>query len=261
MQRPSTTFVSQGWESSTDIFTAAEVQRARHVVNNRFDLGLGIIHQGAEVQPAAAHLMPELSWLFAHPHLVSVAKAALETDDLLFTGHSDVHRGFTPGWHKDSGSTVSGDPVRSYFPESINTELFTRPTDIAKIGVYLQDSTEENCLRVVNGSHMSSSLDPQGYTSCTVPAGGALAFDVRITHSGAPTIGAKRKQRLSAFISFGRRDEVARWFGMTNMRRQLTQLDVSVEPRVPDQLRSALEAQNVVVFQGGDVVSGAGASR
>ncbi|MFI0773248.1 hypothetical protein [Streptomyces sp. NPDC021212] len=51
------------------------------------------------MQPTAAHRIPGFSWLYAHPQVVKVARAALGPSDLTFTGHSDAHQGFTPGWH------------------------------------------------------------------------------------------------------------------------------------------------------------------
>ncbi|MEU5083490.1 MULTISPECIES: hypothetical protein [Streptomyces] len=117
----------------------------------------------AKMQPGAAHFAPGLAWLYAHPQAIEVARAALGTRDITFTGHSDAHQGFTLGGHKDSGSEALGDPLCVTHAGA----MAPRP-----------DSPEPDALR----------------------------------------------ERISAFVIFGRGGERARLFSQANMRRQRRQL-------------------------------------
>ncbi|GGS09948.1 hypothetical protein GCM10010236_75540 [Streptomyces eurythermus] len=65
------------------------------------------------------------------------------------------------------------------------------------------------------------------------PAGDLVVFDVRIPHAGAmtprpdsPELDALR-ERVSAFVAFGRGGERTRMFSQGNMRRQRRQLGLS----------------------------------
>ncbi|WDV50198.1 phytanoyl-CoA dioxygenase family protein [Streptomyces coeruleorubidus] len=250
---------TEGWAIAKNRLDADEIHNARTLIAAHFQAGKGVLLNGARVQPAAAHFVPGLAWLYAHPQVVEVARAALGTRDITFTGHSDAHQGFTLGWHKDSGSDALGDPLCGYFGESPDA-LFQGPPDVVKVGIYLQESTSLNCLRVDPGSHLRPHLQPVRPTEVLMEAGDLVVFDVRITHAGAmapypdsPELDALR-ERISAFVTFGRGGERTRKFSQANMRRQRRQLGLSEEEAVMavDGGHAALLAsQDVIVWEEG----------
>jgi ectoine hydroxylase-related dioxygenase (phytanoyl-CoA dioxygenase family) len=228
----------EGWAIAPKHLGVDAIHSARTLISAHFGAGEGVLLNGAKVQPAAAHFVPALAWLYAHPRVIELARAALGTQDVVFTGHSDAHQGFTLGWHKDSGSEALGDPLCGYFGDAESTEsLFCGPPDVVKIGIYLQESTSVNCLRVDPGSHLRPSLDPQQPTEALMQSGDLVVFDVRITHAGAvsPPSNASQfgntslRDRLSAFVTFGR-DTPRTWtFAEANMARQRQQLGLTEE--------------------------------
>ncbi|UIX35487.1 phytanoyl-CoA dioxygenase family protein [Streptomyces sp. GQFP] len=229
-----TRVTTEGWAIAKNCLDADEIHNARTLIAAHFQAGKGLLLDGAKVQPAAAHLVPGLAWLYAHPQIVEVARAALGTRDITFTGHSDAHQGFTLGWHKDSGSEALGDPLCGYFGGS-SAALFQGVPEVVKLGIYLQESTSSNCLRVDPGSHLRPHLQPVRPTEVLMEAGDIVVFDVRITHAGAmvpypdsPELHALR-ERISAFVTFGRSSERTRYFSQANMVRQRRQLGLPEE--------------------------------
>ncbi|OKI02141.1 hypothetical protein A6A06_13750 [Streptomyces sp. CB02923] len=223
---------SEGWAIAENRLGTDEIHTARTLITAHFREGRGVAMDGAKVQPAAAHLVPGLSWLYAHPQVIETARAALGARDITFTGHSDAHQGFTPGWHKDSGSESLDDPLCGYFEESPEALFQGRP-DVVKVGIYLQESTSVNCLRVDPGSHLRPHLQPVRPTEVLMKAGDLVAFDVRITHAGAvvpdpdsPELEVLR-ERISAFVTFGRSGRRTTRFARANMARQKRQVGLS----------------------------------
>ena len=245
---------SNGFAISRERLDPGEVHSARALITTHFQAGKGVVMEGAVVQPAAAHLVPGLAWLYVHPQVIDLAQSALGTSDIVFTGHSDAHQGFTLGWHKDSGSTATGNELSGYFNEPAET-LFRGAPEVVKVGIYLQDSTEQNCLRVDPGSHLRPSLSAASSREVLMQAGDLVVFDVRITHAGAkqpapdsPAMKALR-DRVSAFVSFGKPGRRTEEFSRTNMERQRRQLGLSVGQSVPaDAGHSALLASRGVAM-------------
>ena len=183
---------SDGWAIARHQLEEHEILSARTLIAAHFHVGHGVQLAGARVQPAAAHFVPGLAWLYAHPRVIELARTALGTHDIIFTGHSDAHHGFTQGWHKDSGSTALGDPLAGYFSEP-TTSLFNRPPEVVKIGIYLQESTDLNCLRVDPGSHLRPDLQPLRPARVLMDAGDLVVFDSRLPHgNGANVAGSPR---------------------------------------------------------------------
>lgn len=253
---------AEGWAIARNRLDADEIHNARTLIAAHFQAGQGVLLGGARVQPAAAHRVPGLAWLYAHPQVVGLARAALRAaPDVTFTGHSDAHQGFTLGWHKDSGSEALKDPLCGYFGESPET-LFLGPPDVVKVGIYLQESTSANCLRVDPGSHLRPLLKPVQPTEVLMEPGDLVVFDVRITHAGAtapptdspadsPEPGALR-ERISAFVSFGRNTRRTGSFARANMSRQKRQIGLAEEaPMAMDRGHEALlVSQGVHVWEG-----------
>jgi ectoine hydroxylase-related dioxygenase (phytanoyl-CoA dioxygenase family) len=251
---------AEGWAIAKNRLDADEVHNARTLIAAHFRAGKGVLLDGARVQPAVAHVVPGLSWLYAHPQVIEVARAALGTRDITFTGHSDAHQGFTLGWHKDSGSQALGDPLCGYFGESPEA-IFQGPPEVVKVGIYLQESTSVNCLRVDPGSHLRPHLEPVLPTEVLMEAGDLVVFDVRITHAGAmapspdspdsPESDALR-ERISAFVTFGRGGDRTKKFAQANMRRQRQQLGLSAEAAMTMDAGHAalLASQDVLGWEG-----------
>jgi hypothetical protein len=58
---------TEGWAIAKSRLDADEIHTARTLIAAHFQAGKGLLLNGAKVQPAAAHFIPGLSWLYAHP--------------------------------------------------------------------------------------------------------------------------------------------------------------------------------------------------
>ena len=218
--------------------------------------------------PGASHIIPEFKELIVSPKLINALKKVCD-GDLAYTSHSDLHNGLASGWHKDDGGGGYFGQLTDYFE---NNEV-----QVYKVGLYLQDCTENGGLSVRKGSHKQlhdihhDSLltsnrcdDDQVYIPSRV--GDAVIFDVRITHKGwYPEISFARKfftkilkrvgfkipikvpfQKKSVFFSYGANNKYTKEFALKNMERQVKQngYDISV---MPPTLRSTLE-QNIIKY-------------
>jgi len=147
---------------------AAQVREHLRVKGSRYNLG--------KTQPNAAVAIPELAFLFAHQNIVRLFRWILGDDNVVFTGHCDVHMNMLSGWHKDSGETAGGYFRGDYF-RAVECRVF-------KIGIYLQDSEARSALLIRQGSHHDPGLCGGGKVALDTRRGDVVVFDVRITHAG-----------------------------------------------------------------------------
>jgi hypothetical protein len=249
------------------LLSPEEITQARKEVRGRLAAGGEPIQLG-RTQPNAAILAPEIGWIISHPKIVQLFKAVLD-DDMVFTGHCDIHMNMLSGWHKDSGEHIGGYFKGDYFSAD-DCRVF-------KAAVYLQDATTGDGLTVALGSHRHA-----GHKGNVVwvpsKAGDVVLFDVRISHTGqlpdtientikaASRIGGQRKDRhdpawatlakqtywkvigrrdrLSVFFTFGAANNFTREFAEANMMRQNEQTGQK-SVVVPAALNAALRAQGV----------------
>lgn len=244
-----------------------EVMTARGQVRDRLTTQGERIQLG-KTQPNAALLVPEIGWLVGHPSIVAVFRALLD-ENIWFTGHCDIHMNMLSGWHKDSGESVGG-----YF----KGDYFAAPDcQVYKAAVYLQDATPRDGLTVRLGSHRHSS---HAGLEQHVPnkAGDVVFFDVRLSHVGQlpdsiekaikamvrpvrKTNGIEpgwagmikdaywkvigRRDRLSVFFTYGKRNTFTVDFSRSNMRRQQAQNSSADDAILPVPLTTALGASGV----------------
>jgi hypothetical protein len=252
-----------------DLLRPAEVESLRTILDGYFRDG-GLRFGLGQVQPNAASYVKGLEQVFANPRVVAAFEAILGKDEVVFTGHCDIHRNMLSGWHKDSGKNggyfrgdcFSADDCRVY-----------------KIGLYLQDQMDGNGLTVRPGSHRT----PSATTGAPVPvasrAGDAIIFDVRLSHCGqkpdfverllkGANLLAKggrrarpdnrwisnlealywrltgRGDRLSIFFTFGAPNAHTREFSVANMDRQNVQTGAPAGG-LPARVLDALAARGV----------------
>lgn len=158
----------------------------------RFSLG--------KTQPNAAEKVPELSFIFAHPRILTVVKQVLGETDVVFTGHCDIHMNMLSGWHKDSGETVPGGYFTGPYMTSADCRVF-------KVAIYLQDTGRRDSFTARLGSHRVTDLSVGKEISAQSRTGDIVVFDVRITHTGQrPDPVEKGLKGLSLALNRGRRD-------------------------------------------------------
>jgi hypothetical protein len=248
------------------ILNPEEIQLARRQVNENVDAAGKPISLGRTL-PNAAILSPDINWLVAHPGIVGVFKEVLG-EQVVFTGHCDIHKNLLSGWHKDSGEHIGG-----YF----SGDYFSAPDcRVYKAAVYLQDATVDDGLTVRLGSHRTAL---HRGVECWIPskAGDVVFFDVRLSHTGqlpdvienvikaASRMRSKadrhdprwatnlrsaysrlrgRRDRLSVFFTYGYPNDYTHEFARVNMDRQLVQSNDSFRV-LPGDLVSSLGRQGV----------------
>jgi hypothetical protein len=262
---------TKGYAVVRDVFTAGEIASLRGIVDRHFAAGKGVGRVVGYVQPNAAIAVPDLAWLWGQDKVVALLRRALNTEDIVFTGHCDVHRDARFRWHKDSGPRA-GD----YF----NGDYFgADDCRVYKLGIYLEDHVGGDCgLKVSPASHRSPAMSAQPPVSLDTRAGDVVLFDVRLSHcgqvpdlverglsltsrllgvsQGAP--GSKffsrvharylralrRRPRQSVFFAYGWPNQFTQDYARGSMSRQHRQTGAR-ETRLPEQLISALAARDV----------------
>jgi hypothetical protein len=255
------------------ILEAQEIDRLRAIVRDHLlcdgvRLGLG------KSQPNAAIMVPQLGSLFANERIIRLFKSILGDDQVVFTGHCDIHMNMLSGWHKDSGEGVGG-----YF----RGDYFTaRECRVYKVAIYLQDSDSRTGFVVRRGSHRSSALMGGEELRVDTRVGDIVVFDVRISHAGqlpdllekalkacnlvlargdrtkhdSRLIGAckesywrllRRPERMSIFYTLGCANEYTFDFAFANMVRQIKQSGRG-ETHLPLELTARLRALGVVPY-------------
>jgi hypothetical protein len=222
------------------VLAAAEVDRLRTIVRDhladrgvRFGLGRS-----------------QLASLFTNENIIRLFKTILGEDQVVFTGHCDIHMNMLSGWHKDSGEAFGGYFRGDYFTSS--------DCRVYKVAVYLQDSDLRTGFAIRPGSHRSPSLMYGDEMRIGTRVGDAVVFDVRVSHAGqlpdliekglkalnhlftrgdrtkpdSRLAGAlkaaywmltRRRERLSIFYTFGCANQYTYDFAFANMSRQTKQ--------------------------------------
>jgi len=238
----------------------------RHLPQHGLRFSLG------KTQPNAAEMVPDLSFVFSHPEILRVVKQVLGENEVVFTGHCDIHMNMLSGWHKDSGETVPG----GYFTGPYMT---SRECRVYKVAIYLQDTGRRDGFTARLGSHRETDLAVGEEVRVQSRIGDIVVFDVRITHTGQLPdpiekglkglslalnrkqrdredkvwiTGAKaaywklirRRDRLSVFFTYGAPNEFTYDFARANMSRQARQ-GAGPAAGLPPCLGEALEREGV----------------
>lgn len=255
------------------VLSSDEVEQIRDAIRARLTHGGSRLGLG-RTQPNASVALPELASIFAHGRIVAIVKSALGEDNVVFTGHCDVHMNMLSGWHKDSGEAFGG-----YFRGDCFVATDCR---VYKIGIYLQDSDRRSALRVRPGSHRNASLRYGDVLQIDTRVGDIVIFDVRLSHTGqlpdpvekaiklvnllfthndrtredtrwASALKAAywrvvgRKDRLSVFFTYGYPNAHTYDFSFFNIVRQNKQSHVR-DPRLPKELCARLHAMGVAAY-------------
>ncbi len=264
-----------------DVLAQNEVKKLREIVNNHFSCK-GVPANSRLTQPNAAVEIPEISWLFYHPKILTIMSELLGQEKTMFTSHCDVHGGTLSGWHKDDGMAVMDG---GYFGKPTYGEL---NCCVYKVAIYLQDHVHNRSgLTVKKGSHRVSSLDCGEEVYLKTRAGDVVIFDVRLTHTGqrygvpisqlqkplrlATRIVSKLwkieeqkidnflkkiyhqisgdEERLSIFFTYGIANEYTKKFAVNNMKRQIWQNNNSKNIFLQSSTRQALLDNNVALAE------------
>ncbi len=166
----------QGYVILKRVFTSDEVHSLRTSCDNFFRNQKHMRSHLGRNMPNATRHVPEIHWLYSHPNVLAAFRAALGTEDILFTRHCDIAKNRLSGWHKDSGEAepyFSGD----YFA--------AEDCQVYKMAVYLQPHRDGRGLWVKPGSHWTPDKESGEALHLDTEAGDAILFAVRRTHSGA----------------------------------------------------------------------------
>lgn len=244
---------NNGFVVIKNVLSTREIFELRKIVSNHFATK-GIANNSGLTQPNAAVKVPEISWLFYHPKILSLMGELVGRDKIMFTSHCDVHSSILTGWHKDDGMTFMDG---GYFGKASYNEEDCR---VYKVAIYLQDHDRNlGGLSVRKGSHWLSGLSQGEEVYLPTKAGDAIVFDVRLTHTGQrdavpisqlkKPIGITKRvarklfnvegrkidrllqkiynqisgERLSIFFTYGVANEYTKKFAANNMRRQVLQ--------------------------------------
>jgi phytanoyl-CoA dioxygenase PhyH len=241
----------QGYVILKGVFTSGELRSLRASCEAFFRRQKHMrSHLGRNMPDATRHV-PAIHWLYSHPSVLAAFRAALGTEDILFTRHCDVAKNRLSDWHKDSGE------VEPYF----SGDYFAAPDcRVYKMAVYLQPHRDGRGLWVRPGSHWTPDKESGEAVHLDTEAGDAIVFDVRLTHSGAfggrveGLLGSygrrvlrsphpkhdhellvrlkdaywrirRRPDKFSIFFTYGSPNDFTREFSERNMERQRAQLE------------------------------------
>ncbi|RDH77715.1 hypothetical protein DVS77_15230 [Mycolicibacterium moriokaense] len=250
----------------------AEIGELRDILVRHLTMG-GLRFSLGKTQPNAAEMVPDLSFIFAHPRILAVVKQVLGETNVIFTGHCDIHMNMLSGWHKDSGENVPGGYFTGPYMTSADCRVF-------KVAIYLQDSGRRDGFTARLGSHRETVLRAGNKVRVQSRTGDIVVFDVRITHTGqlpdpvekglkgvslalnrgerdredpvwvsrikalySKLIG--RRDRLSLFFTFGAANSFTYDFARSNMSRQAREGATIGSAGLPSQLKDALEREGV----------------
>ena len=256
-----------------NVLSQDELARYRTVVT-KFLSQNGTRLMLGKTQPNAAVIVNDLDPLFSHPKVIDIFKRIYGEENVVFTGHCDIHMNMISGWHKDSGEAVGG-----YF----RGEYFNAPNcRVYKVAVYLQDADSGDGLTVRLGSHNSRSITAGKEVKLETNAGDLIIFDVRLNHIGrTPNVFERmlknasrvlnlgdrnkpdaafitslasmagkivgRNDRLSIFFTYGPPNSFTYDFAYLNMQRQLKQTSVK-QTRLRSELVKSLKLLQVEPF-------------
>lgn len=202
--------LDEGYAIVPGLLDGPQRRRLRTAIDRHFAAAGNIFKLGM-TQPNAAVMMPDVTPVLHDPRVIRSFRHVLGTNDIVFTGHCDVHRGMFSGWHKDTG------PDHGYFAE----DCFAPGCEVYKMGIYLQDHRDGDGLTVVPGSHRSRTIDEAGARRLRTMPGDAVIFDVRITHRGKTS------------------DRVDKWLYRGNQAVKIAAARLSGRPVAKDDLRAA----------------------
>ena len=96
----------------------SEINRLREILlqqlpedGQRFSLGRAKFNAAVKV--------PELSFIFAHPRILTVLKQVLGETNVVFTGHCDIHMNLLSGWQDRKSTRLNSSHIqKSRMPSS-----------------------------------------------------------------------------------------------------------------------------------------------
>ena len=269
--------VEDGYAVLPGLLSEEKILQLNSIVGNFFKKN-GTLYNLGKTQPNASMECPDLGFVFYDPKVVEAFRAAIGVDDIVFTGHCDIHQDMFSSWHKDTGRD------HGYFEE----DCFVDDCCVVKMGIYLQDQAPGDGLTIQPGSHREHEIRFMKGTPLATKAGDAVLFDVRISHHGrladrvdrflhlmnkgqkkvrARIQGSKkpgdiaqyyaikqlydralqRSTRRSIFFTYGAPNRFTEQFSRANMVRQQGQY-LSHSAYYPEELIEGLQMQGVKLF-------------
>ena len=140
--------------------------------------------------------LSQTSLLKDNVNIHNVLKEIYNGNNYRFCSHNDIGINRLVGWHKDK---LNGE-VSKYETVNIWSEHNGEKHEIIKVLIYLEDHSKNNDgLKVVPGSHLTSKINPEGYIQLNPKIGDVIIFDQRITHRGME----KQVPNPRILVSFG----------------------------------------------------------
>ncbi|MGE0665877.1 MAG: hypothetical protein AB7O49_04885 [Sphingomonadales bacterium] len=227
-----------GYWIAPGLLTSAETGRLRATLLDHFEHA-GIDERLGRHQPGSAYIIPEMSWLFSHPAIVSALRDLLGPGQLVFCGNCDTHLDMLSHWHRDTNEHRGGCFAGDYL---------SRPDcRVYRAGIYLQDhDTGHLGLKVKRGSHRSRSSDGLPDERPRTREGDVAFFDIRLIHAGILPdpferllLGIGRRLGWPGWI----RTLKQAWWRLTGKRRKISVFFTygTVSPDTEDYCRYELE--------------------
>jgi len=213
----------------------------------------------------AAGSVPGIEWIFTHPGILATFREILDSDDVVFTGNSDIQLSRLSGWHRDNGDG-------QYYQEDCYR---SDEHQIYRAGIYFQDHAgNAHGLRVRPGSHRSPQLmTDQNPVYVPTRLGDVVFLDVRVSHSGQipdpversiwqvssslnnPKLGRHlkdlywqlidRQNKMSLFFAYGMPNRFTDQFIQATMRCHCLPQDNDLVAQWPEVLKRALKTYEV----------------
>jgi len=233
-----------------------EVRLLRNIVLDFFHDGNFYYLSGGKARPDAL-CEPGLKAardLLKHKSISKVLKEITD-GDVMYCHHSDAHSNLVSGWHKDSHS-------RAYHNMDVWSETNGQTYGVYRVGIYLQDHEKGGsngyAIKVKKGSHLSAASEGEVVEIFT-EQGDAIIFDCRISHVGETDLLLKTwlgrflkysilqllrntksayrvrdwyhrrkgiEDRLSLFLTYGKRNSFTEEHMKSNMDRQVKQTGI-----------------------------------
>jgi Phytanoyl-CoA dioxygenase (PhyH) len=213
----------------------------------------------------AAGSVRGIEWIFTHPGILAAFREILDSDDVVFTGNSDIQLSRLSGWHKDNGNG-------QYYQEDC---YLSEDHQIYRAGIYFQDHVDNaRGLMVLPGSHRSPQLMTD-HDPVYVPTrlGDVVFIDVRLSHIGqipdliersiwqvssslnSPSLGRHlrnlywqligRQNKMSLFFAYGAPNRFTDQFIQATMKCHCLPQDNDLIAHWPEVLKCALKANGV----------------
>ena len=188
----------EGFVIINNVYTKEQLGECSYEINNYIKKNKILKNSGGITIPdfIKNNDLRQTSLLKDNENIHNALKEIYNGNNYRFCSHNDIGINRVVGWHKDK---LNGE-VSKYETVNIWSEHNGEKHEIVKVLIYLEDHNKNNDgLKVVPGSHLTSKINPEGYIQLNPKIGDVIIFDQRITHRGME----KQVKYPRILVSFG----------------------------------------------------------